>query len=274
MTKRCAGWICTLASTTALLAAPPGAEAQIFPPGEVALGERYHVEVSGSIWLPSAHMVIASESLGILGDSIDLGRDLGIEESQRFQEFRLVLRPATKHKFKLQYSPLSYSAASTLTREFVFNGLRYRVGVPVETSMTWKMLRLGYEYDFIHRERGYAGFMLDARLLDVGLELVSPIGVEFARARGPVPSFGFTGRGYPVPFVSITGEVSIFKLPESLDERYRAAYLDIDVYGTVNFTNWAGVQIGYHRFNIDYQIEQDTGDMEIGGLYFAGVLRY
>ena len=80
--------------------------------------------------------------------------------------------------------------------------------------------------------------------------------------------------GYVLPFVSITGEVSMFKLPESIDERYRAHYLDIDVYGSVNFTRWAGAQVGYHRFNIDYEIDNDKGDLHIGGLYFAGVLRY
>jgi len=275
MMKSFAGWTCTFSWTIALLAAPHTTWAQLFPAdGSSALGERYHIEVSGNLWLPTADMVVTSESLGIPGNRIDLGRDLGVQESRTFREIRVVLRPATKHKFKVQYSPLTYTGSTTLNREFVFNGLRYRVGVPVDTAMDWKMLRLGYEYDFIHRSRGYAGFMVDARVLNVSLELDSPLGVEFARARGPVPSFGFTGRGYVLPFVSITGEVSMFKLPESIDERYRAHYLDIDVYGSVNFTRWAGAQVGYHRFNIDYEIDNDKGDLHIGGLYFAGVLRY
>lgn len=263
--------------TLALLVAPRAAEAQIFrAPGDAVVGERYHIEASGHLWYPSSNMVVSSEALGIAGDTIDLVKDLGIGERTNFREFRLVLRPADKHKFKIQYVPMTYAASTRIERQFVFNGLRYTIGVPVETVFDWKMLRLGYEYDFVYLPRGYAGFMLDARFTDARIELSAPppLGLEFARARGPVPSLGFTGRYYVVPNVSISSEVSFFKIPESLDERYRAKYVDFDIYGTVNFVNWAGAQVGYRRFNIDYQFKKDTGDLKVDGLYLAGVLRY
>jgi len=267
-------WICTFVWTLAVLMTPQTVLAQFARPGEPVVGERYHIEASGNLWLPSAGLVVSSESLGIFGDQIDLSKDLGVEERKNFREFRLVLRPSDKHKFKLQYLPLSYSGSTRLVREIVFNAQRYRVGLPVNTQMNWKMVRVGYEYDFVYLDRGYAGFMLDARFMEVAVELDSPIGLEFARARAPVPSFGFTGRYYVIPNVSISSEVSFFKLPESLDERYRASYVDIDIYGTVNFTRWAGAQIGYRRFNVDYVFKNDSGDLQIGGLYLAGVLRY
>lgn len=277
MTKTFARCVCASAWILALIVAPRVAEAQIFnAPGDVVVGERYHIEASGNLWFPTSNMAVASEALGIAGDKIDLVKDLGIGERTNFREFRLVLRPAGKHKFKIQYVPMTYSASTTIERQFVFNGIRYRVGVPVQTAFDWKMLRLGYEYDFVYLPRGYAGFMLDARLTDARIELQAPapLGLEFARARGPVPSLGFTGRYYVVPNVSVSSEVSFFKIPESLDQRYRAKYVDFDIYGTVNFVNWAGAQIGYRRFNIDYQFKKDSGDLTIDGLYLAGVLRY
>lgn len=261
----------------ALLVAPRVAGAQIFSaPGDVVVGERYHIEGSGNLWFPASRIAVASEALGIAGDTVDLVKDLGIGERTNFREFRLVLRPADKHKFKIQYVPMTYTASATIQRQFVFNGLKYTIGVPVQTAFDWKMLRLGYEYDFVYLPRGYAGFMLDARFTDARIELSAPppLGLEFARARGPVPSLGFTGRYYVVPNVSISSEVSFFKIPESLDERYRAKYVDFDIYGTVNFVNWAGAQVGYRRFNIDYQFKKDTGDLKVDGLYLAGVLRY
>ena len=260
-----------------LLFAPQTAGAQIFsPPGSPSVGERYHIEASGNLWFPTSAMVVSSEALGIVGSQIDLVKDLGIGERTNFREFRLVLRPAEKHKFKLQYVPMTYTASSTVQRQVVFNGLRYTIGIPVQTAFDWKMLRLGYEYDFLHLEQGYAGFMLDARLTDARIELnaPAPIGLQFARARGPVPSFGFTGRYYVVPNVSISSEVSFFKIPETLDERYRAKYVDFDLYGTVNIVNWAGAQFGYRRFNIDYVFKKDTGNLSVQGLYLAGVIRY
>ena len=269
--------VCTLGWTLALLMVPRTVGAQIFKaPGEPVVGERYHIEASGNLWFPSSNLLVSSESLGIAGDQIDLVKDLGIGERTNFREFRLVLRPANKHKFKLQYVPMMYTASSTIQRQLIFNGLRYTIGIPVQTAFDWKMWRVGYEYDFVYLPRGYAGFMLDARLTDAQIELAAPapLGLAFARARGPVPSLGFTGRYYVVPNVSVSSELSFFKIPETLDERYRAKYIDFDIYGTVNFLPWAGAQIGYRRFNIDYTLKKDTGDLTIDGLYLAGVVRY
>ena len=80
---------------------------------------------------PIASLIVSSESLGIPGDDVDLVNDLGIE-SKRLFELRVVLRPATKHKFRFHYLPITYDAESIVQREFVFNGQRYRVGVPVQ----------------------------------------------------------------------------------------------------------------------------------------------
>ena len=56
---------------------------------------------------------------------------------------------------------------------------------------------------------------------------------EFAHARGPIPAIGGIARVYVVPNISITGEVSAFKIPDSIDSRYNAHYIDFDLYGTL-----------------------------------------
>ncbi len=48
---------------------------------------------------------------------------------------------------------MTYSAASRVHREFVFNGIKYDVNLPVTTELSWKTWLLGYEYDFISRDR-------------------------------------------------------------------------------------------------------------------------
>ena len=58
------------------------------------------------------------------------------------------------------------------------------------------------------------------------------------------------------PNISITGEFSGFKLPESIDEDYRAKYYDFDLYGTVNFTDHFGAQVGYRSLVVFYKVER------------------
>ena len=72
------------------------------------------------------------------------------------------------------------------------------------------------------------------------VSLASPLASEFAHARGPIPALGGIARYYVVPNISITGEFSAFKIPDSIDSRYNAHYVDIDIYGTLNFTNNIG----------------------------------
>jgi hypothetical protein len=77
-----------------------------------------------------------------------------------------------------------------------------------------------------------------------------------------------------VPNISITGEVSAFKIPDSIDSRYNAHYIDFDLYGTLNFTNYIGVKGGYRSTNVGYLIKADTGALNLKGLYFGAVVRY
>ncbi|MGQ0736104.1 MAG: hypothetical protein ACT4QD_20940 [Acidobacteriota bacterium] len=255
------GWPCTAA-------------AQFRPAPNPAIGERYHIEGAMTLWNADPTLIVSSEALGIPGDNVDLVTDLGIEQ-ERLREFRLVLRPATKHKFRVHYLPISYEAQAVVQRSFVFNGQRYRIGLPVNTTANLKTYRFGYEYDFFYRDRGYVGVLLDLKYTDVQVNLDSPIGAEFTSAVAPIPTFGFVGRGYVTSNVSITGEFTFFKVPENLGgEDYGGRYIDYDFYGTINFTNNVGAQFGVRSIDVEYFKELDTGNLQFKGLYFGGVLRY
>ena len=94
------------------------------------------------------------------------------------------------------------------------------------------------------------------------------------RAQAPLPAIGGIGRIYVVPNISITGELDFLKIPEAIDERYQAHYWDFDLYGTVNFNDYVGAQIGYRSLDLGYVFENDHGDFKAKGIYFGGVVRY
>lgn len=243
-------------------------------PGE-AVGARFNIEASAGWWNPEPEALIASESLGIPGDEIDLSADLGIEQ-KRIPDLRVTLRPGTKHKFRFNYLPLKYTAESVVQREFVFNGQRYRVGLPVNTTADLTTYRVGYEYDFFYRDRGFVGVLLDVKYTNVDVQLDSPIGSEFTSQVAPIPTIGIVGRGYIVPNVSITGEVSFFSVPDNLAEQIEAdgRYLDYDFYGTFNFNRYVGAQVGLRSIDVSYVKDADSGTLNFTGLYFGAVVRY
>jgi hypothetical protein len=257
-----------------LVAAPAAAQYTPRTLDDPATGEQYHIEGALGFWRPSADMSIASEQLGIAGSTIDFKKDLGLTD-RKFNEFHVVLRPARKHKLRFQFIPIKYEQGPVkLARNITFNGQLYRVDVPVNSSLDWKAYRFAYEYDFLTTNRWFAGLILETKYTDVHASLTTPAIEEFAHAKGPIPAIGGIFRGYIVPNISITGELTGFTIPKSVSEKYNAHYTDLDIYGTVNFTNNIGAQAGFRTFDVGYKIDEDTGAFNLKGLYFGVVARY
>jgi hypothetical protein len=269
-------WV-SLCLSAGLLAASP-AEAQYKPrKSNLATGENYHVEFGAAFWNPNPDVVLSSEGLGQLGDQVDFVNTLGIEQT-KFRQLKLVLRPGRKHKFRFEYTPIHYQAAATVNATFIFNGQRYSVGVPVATDLKWNAYRFGYEWDFLYKNRGFAGLLVDLKYTDIQATLSSAaVGVaQFSHARAPIPAIGAIGRGYIVPNISITGEFSFFKLPDRAlnTDQYSGHYYDLNLYGTVNFTDHFGAQVGYRSWDVYYKVKFDTGSMTLKGPYFGAVARF
>jgi hypothetical protein len=259
-----------------ILAAPAAAQVRPYAANGDTVGEDYHIEAAYAWWDAEPSLIVNSEALGIPGSDIDLIDALGIEK-KRLGLFDVVLRPGRKHRFRFQRMPIRYETdAFPVQREFVFNGQRYRIGLPVTTTVDFTTYRFGYEYDFLYFRRGFLGALIDVKYTNVDVSLESPIGSEFVSATAPVPTIGVVGRGYVLKNLAINGELSFFRTPDGLAEQLDgdASYTDFDINGTFNFTKNFGAKMGYRRTTVFYDVELDTGDLKFKGLYFGGVLRY
>src|SRR5438093_9296311 len=141
-------WI-ACAALVVLAAAPAAAQFRPRVVTDPSIGERFHIEGGVDLWFPTAELVVASggsDALsGIAGTDIDAKRDLGLVD-KRLPQFELVLKGGkNRHKLRIQYIPIKYEQSSLLPRTVVFNGQRYTVGVPVNSALDFKALRLGYE---------------------------------------------------------------------------------------------------------------------------------
>ena len=245
-----------------------------FNRSDPATGEVYAVELAYGWWRPAPTIQIASEGLGIPPSLIDFETDLGVE-SQRMREFRIVLRPGKKHKFKFDYLPINYEIVDhVLERTIVFNGQSYTVGVPVNVDAKFTTLKIGYEYDFLYYDRGYLGFIVDTKVTRARIDVDSPINSEFAEATAPIPTVGLAGRGYVARNVAFGGEFTFFQIPGGEDRDYDGSYFDYDVYGTINFTKNVGVTGGWRKLDLDYTDELDFGSLDLAGWYIMGVVRF
>jgi hypothetical protein len=279
MRSRSLGWSWRRANALGLLAAgvlalPAAAQAQYSAPDSRsgAIGEKYHVELSGAFWTPDVFGVVSSEQFRQIGTDINVVTDLGFKKT-RFRDMRIVLRASKKSRFRIQYTPVRYEAITSLQRAIVFNGQRYDVSLPIQSAVDWKVLRFGYEYDFIYRSRGFVGLILEGRYTEFTAELNSSVNSEYTTAKAPLPALGLVGRGYVLKNVAINFEVTGFKLP-NIDSKYEANYFDWDINGTVNVTNNFGVQAGWRKMTNHLRIEDDLGDLRFQGMWFGAAVRY
>ena len=148
----------------------------------------------------------------------------------------------------------------------------------MNSSLDWKSYRFALETDVVSLDRWFLGVVLDAKYTDVNLQLSTPLlPDQFAHEQAPVPGIGGIGRVYIVPNISITTEITGFKLPDNLIKKTTGHYVDVDVYGTVNFTNNVGAQVGYRSIDFGYVVDTSTGSsgsFTLKGLYFGIVARY
>jgi hypothetical protein len=244
-----------------------------------ATAEKYHIEGSASYWSPNADIVVASAGFNIPGSQINFKNDLGLTD-HRFPALKLTLRPARKHKFNFEYIPLSYSQTGTLRRDVIFNGQRYSVGLPLNSSLDWKAYHFSYEYDFLYKPRWYVGFVMGIKETDVTATLAAPIRSldEFDRARAPIPALGGVGRVYVMKNLGVTVNVNGISAPKSLADRIQegasAHYWDVDVNGTYSITRNVGAQVGYRSLDLGYVFKTDSGAFKFKGMYFGVVARY
>src|SRR5262249_23693513 len=136
---------------------------------------------------------------GLIGSAINFKNDLGLTDTS-FPEFHLQLRPSRRHKFRFQYIPIKYvQGPVNLRLDISFNGQRYALGLPTNSTLDWKAYPFGYEFDFISKDRGFAGFIVEAKYTDVTATLTQPARIEFVHAEAPIPAIGGIGRFYVVP---------------------------------------------------------------------------
>jgi hypothetical protein len=256
-------------------AAPASAQYRPYRAPAGATGESWHVEFGIGTWSPGPVFTVNGANGEVAGVDVAAQGDLGLQ-GRLLKEFILVIRPAKKHKFRIAYEPISYSATTALARTIVFDGQTFESGATVATSVDWQSYKLGYEYDFIYRPRFFVGVIAEVRHDIVTVSMSSPPAAGSSRVRTPFPMLGGIVRIYPLSDVSLTAEFTGMKLPSSVRNLtgYDGHAFDLDLYATFNFSNNFGIRSGYRSMNVYYEWETSHDDLTRRGPYVMGLLRF
>lgn len=229
--------------------------------------ENFRVEAGVMLWKPSPDVLITS---GTLGTPIDLVNTFAVD-NKWLADLRVVFRAARKHKLRFSVDPIKYEGTETLTQTIRFRGQTYAVGVPATATLDWTLIRVGYEWDPLVTERGFAGLIFDLKYNQLKAELSSAVIAQTYERNIPVPTIGGIWRGYFSPNVALTAEVTGLKYDHG---DLSGTFYDFDIYGTGNFGRNAGVQFGYRSMKVDYTSDTDTGNLKLKGPYLGAFFRF
>jgi hypothetical protein len=259
------------------------ANAQFRAPEGPTPGEDFHVELAMMFWKPTPGIVIGSDSLRqVNAAGVDFVQQFDIQD-KRFNEFRAVLRGG-KSKFRISHVKMLYNEAATLQQAVVIGGRPFNVAADATADLEWDLWKLGYERDFVKTERALLGFIAEVNFNHVVADLsATSQGItasSLTDEKVPFPALGVIGRVYPHRNVGITAEWTGFKMPGFIANKLTetdngdAHLKNFDIYVTGSITRFFGIQGGYRALSADYLLDDESGDLEMKGLYFGAMLRF
>ena len=240
------------------------ANAQVLP------AEDHVGELGLMFFKPSPELTLSTDATASALGTVDFVQEFNIED-KTFPEFRAAI--GRNHKFRVSHVKFSYEESATINRTFVFQGRTFIVGAPASADIDWDLWTLGYEWDFVRRERGFFGVIADLKYnkIEASVESTALSSPAATDTKAPVPTIGVIGRGYIAPMVAITGEFTGLKVSSG---DFDVKFTDFDISGIVSFGRFVGAQIGYRSVIADYVVDEDTGVLKMKGPYFGGVLRF
>ncbi|MGH9256199.1 MAG: hypothetical protein ACRD3C_16700 [Vicinamibacterales bacterium] len=227
-------------------------------------------ELGVMFWKPSPTLTLSTDAVsGLSIDEVDFVEEFGIEDKW-FREFRAAL--GRSHKFRFSYVKFSYEADATIQRTFTFQGRRFTIGAPATTDIEWDLWKIGYEWDVVSSSRGFFGVITGVEINQMVASVDSPVLRSAASTDVTVPAatLGIIGRGYISPTIAITGEFSGLKIPRT---DFDVTFVDFDINGTFGSRN-VGAQVGYRSVTADYEVDADTGHLEMKGPYLGIFVRF
>jgi hypothetical protein len=252
------------------------AEAQFAVQPEVAPAEDFNVELGLMFWQPTPELSLTTGDDRV--GTVDFVEEFGIDE-ERFREFRAVIKPARKHKIRFSYMTFRYDQDAVLQRTLTFQNLTFPVSADANADINWDLYRIGYEWDFVSRSRGFVGLVTELKYNRVEADVTATgqvLGVTQTLSatvdqKAPVPTIGGIARGYLGEYASVTGEFTAFKLDR---DEFRGTFYDFDIYGAAHLGKYLGAQVGYRSVTVDFLVDNDAGDMKMKGPYFGGFVRF
>jgi hypothetical protein len=215
------------------------------------------------------HVTLNGHS-GQTGSDVDLGRDLGVGDSNRFR-VDATWRFAKRHKLRAMYFDTSQRAEKTIDRTLVIGDTTYDVGASLQSTNSTKIIELAYEYAFWQGDNYEVTGTFGVHTVKFNFGVTGEgtvngttkqASTETSSATAPLPVLGMRGlwEFSPQWYLDAQGQFFAIKI-DNVDGHIT----DLRAGVTRMFGKHFGVGAGWNQFTTKVNLDKDT---------FEGSLRW
>lgn len=260
LTRRQRRWL--PAAAVLLIAAAPASFAEAGNP----LTDRFSISLGGFLLDTDTELRVDGD---VRGTEIDLGRDLGFQDADRFRA-DAYWRMTPRQKLRLMYFDTNASSTRVLSEEIVFNDEVYEVNLEVTGRLETQVTALSYEFDFLQGDNYELGgtFGIHNLSFEVGLSAeangLSASRSSTAEADGPLPVLGLHGVYRINDKWYLDGGIQYFQI--SFDP-YDGSVTDLTASVVWQATKHFAFGAGWNQFRTKVEVDGDRFDGELTWKY-------
>jgi hypothetical protein len=235
------------------------AAANSTPAAAQELDDKFWLELEAYWPKVDTTVQVSSVTDNTIGTKIDFERDLVVDNSKTLPAFSAGARISRKFRVVAEYYSLGRSSETMLTRDIVFDNVRYPVAATVKSDFDSAVYRLSFGWSFLRKPNVEMGAAIGLHATDFKISLDGQGSVNGATAQtearrkkllAPLPTLGLYGDYEAAPGFVIGGNVDFLSLKYGdYDGRL------VNAQAEASYRVWRNIALGVMYRYVDYRVD-------------------
>lgn len=224
------------------------------------------VSIRVDYWMPSLDAEVKSSELSLVGTTVDLVDDLGLDDSESIPALTASIDFPLFPEILVSYFAVDSSASKVITKQIAYKGTTYNVSSYVSSAYDITHFEALLNFGLLKTETADLGILLGAKYFEIETTLTSAGVTQTESVEGPVPVIGIKGGvGLPGKFrVEGIGRGIVLEVAD-----VDASIFDIDLGLHYDFSRFLRASAGYRYLAIDAE-DTSNNAVDKAEIKFAG----
>ena len=228
------------------------------------------LEFKVKYWMPDFSADVRVDDQDIIGTTVDIDDDLGIDTDEGVVPLELVLHFGDLFRLWFGYTALSMDGSSVINKEITFAGETFNINADIDSKVELTGAEAGIEWDFFSSKNYGFGPCISGIYFEGSAEIFDNLSLISAEGTlsTVVPAIGAFGRiGFLEEKLEISGRLMGFALE---DDTYIDGVAEVKYSLLKNF----GIFAGYRYMSVEVEDSDISVDASLSGFFVGGLVSF